>query len=60
MEEFKDKVIYKVNSNALYYYGSRKAKIIQSMTNVLQSVKDYLAELHVIDDPMCVFYIIMW
>ena len=60
LEEFTDKVINKVNSNPLYYYGSRKANIIHSQLRThCSDLKAHLVELHVSYDPMCVVHIIM-
>ena len=51
---FKAKVIGKVESNPLFYFGTRKANIIHSQMRMhCSNLKSHLVELHVTDDPMC-------
>ena len=55
LSEFKDKVVGKVRSNPLYYYGSRKANVIHSQLRMhCSNLKAHLVELHVSDDPLCI------
>ena len=51
---FKAKVVGKVESNPLFYFGTRKANIIHSQLRMhCSNLKSHLVELHVIDDAMC-------
>ena len=53
--EFKDKVVNKVNSNPLFYFGSRHCNIIHSQLRMhCSNLKAHLVELHVIEDPICI------
>ena len=55
IDEFKAKVVNKVSSNPLFYFGSRKCNIIHSQLRMhCSNLNAHLVELHVLSDPMCI------